>query len=66
MALGVKRGDEVITTSHSAIATSLAVKAVGANPVFVDIDDYYHLDASKIEEKITKKTKAILCVPPPL
>lgn len=62
MALGIKRGDEVITTAHSAIATGLAIKAVGANPVFVDIDDYYHLDASKIGEKITKKTKAILCV----
>ena len=62
MALGIKRGDEVITTSHSAIATGLAIKAVGANPVFVDIDDYYHLDASKIKEKITKKTKAILPV----
>lgn len=62
MALGVKNGDEVITTPLSAVASSLAIKAVGAKPVFVDIDDYYHLDANKIEEKITSKTKAILVV----
>ena len=62
MALGVKKGDEVITTAHSAVATALAVKAVGAKPVFVDIDEYYHLDSDKIEEKITSHTKAILPV----
>ena len=62
MALGIKNGDEVITTPLSAVATSLAIKAVGARPVFVDIDDYYHLDADKIEERINKKTKAILLV----
>ncbi|MBU2544908.1 DegT/DnrJ/EryC1/StrS family aminotransferase [Patescibacteria group bacterium] len=62
MALGVKRGDEVITTAHSAVATALAIKAVGAKPVFVDIDEYYHLDSDKIEEKITPQTKAILPV----
>lgn len=62
MALGIKEGDEVITTSHSAVATALAIKAVGATPVFVDIDNYFHLDANKIEEKITSRTKAILPV----
>lgn len=62
MALGIKSGDEVITTPLSAVATAIAIKAVGAKPVFVDIDSYYHIDSKKIEEKITKKTKAILPV----
>jgi dTDP-4-amino-4,6-dideoxygalactose transaminase len=62
MVLGIGKGDEVITTSLSAVATSLAIKAVGAKPVFVDIDEYYHLDADQIEKYINKKTKAILLV----
>jgi dTDP-4-amino-4,6-dideoxygalactose transaminase len=62
LAIGVGAGDEVITTSHTAVATSLAISSVGATPVFVDIDDYFHIDADKIEEKITKKTKAIIPV----
>jgi len=62
IALGIKEGDEVITTAHSAVATALAIKAVGATPIFVDIDEYYHLDPDKTEKKITLKTKAILPV----
>ncbi len=62
MALWVGDGDEVITTSHSAVATTLAILEVGAIPVFVDIDEYYHIDVSQIEAKITPKTKAILPV----
>ena len=62
MALGIGKDDEVITTSYSAVATALAIKAVGAKPVFIDIDEYYHLDSSKIEKKITSRTKAILPV----
>ena len=62
MALNVGSGDEVITTPHSAVATALAIQAVGAKPVFVDIDEYYHLDADKILEKITDKTRAIIPV----
>lgn len=62
MALGIKAGDEVITTSNSAVATALAIKAVGAKPVFVDIDEYFCLDANKIEQAITSRTKAILPV----
>ena len=62
MALKIGPGDEVITTSHTAVATAFAIVSVGAKPVFVDIDGYFHIDASKIEEKITKKTKAILPV----
>ena len=62
MALGVGHGDEVITTSHSAVATSLAIKAVRAKPIFVDIDEYFHINADEIETRITSKTKAIIPV----
>lgn len=62
MALDIKEGDEVITTSHSAVATALSIESVGAKPVFVDIDPFYHIDADKIEEKINTKTKAIIPV----
>lgn len=62
LALGVGEGDEVITTSFSAVATTLAIRAVGASPVFVDIDTAGSLDASLVESAITKKTKALLPV----
>ena len=61
-ASGVAEGDEVITTPLSAVATALAIKAVGAIPVFVDIDEYHQIDAARIEEKITARTKAIMPV----
>jgi UDP-2-acetamido-2-deoxy-ribo-hexuluronate aminotransferase len=63
MALDIKSGDEVITTPFTFIATAEMIAFVGAKPVFVDIDEKtYNIDASKIEEKITKKTKAIMPV----
>ncbi len=62
MALGVGPGDEVITVSNSAVATALAITNTGAKAVFVDIDEYYHLDSSKLEAAITAKTKAIIPV----
>ncbi len=63
LACGIGNGDEVITTPLSAIATSFAIVFTGAKPVFVDIDpETYNIDVSKIEERITKKTKAILPV----
>lgn len=62
MSLKIGKGEEVITTPLSAVASSLAIKLCGAEPVFVDIDDFFHIDATKIEKYITKKTKAILGV----
>lgn len=62
-AIGVGSGDEVITTPFTFTATSESIVQVGAKPVFVDIDaNTFNIDASKIEDKITKRTKAILPV----
>lgn len=61
-ALGVGKNDEVITTPISAVATTLAIIAVGAIPVFVDIKEDGQIDENLIEGAITKKTKAILPV----
>jgi len=61
-ALGVKNGDEVITVSHSFVATASSIVLCGAKPVFVDVDEMQQMDITKIEEKITNKTKAILPV----
>ena len=56
-------GDEVITVSHSYIATANSVRYCGATPVFVDIDpDTYNIDPALIEAAITPRTRAILCV----
>lgn len=62
-ALEIGPNDEVITVSHTANATVSAIECVGAKPVLVDIDDkYFGIDESKIENSITKKTKAIIAV----
>lgn len=61
--LGIGPGDEVITVPNTFIATVLAISMVGAKPVFTEMDsETYNIDVSKIEEKITSKTKAILPV----
>ncbi|MGG7178094.1 DegT/DnrJ/EryC1/StrS family aminotransferase [Clostridium paraputrificum] len=62
-ALGIKEGDEVITTPFTFFATAESISAVGAIPVFVDVrKDTFNIDTTKIEEKITDKTKAIMPV----
>lgn len=61
--LGVGYGDEVITVSHTAMATVSAIESIGAKPVFVDIEnDYFCINTKDIEKNISKKTKAIICV----
>lgn len=63
LALGVKAGDEVITTPFTFVATTEVIALIGAKPVYADIDPRtFNLDPSKIEEKITSKTKAIVPV----
>ena len=62
-ALGIGKNDEVITTPFTFIASTNCILMVDAKPVFIDIDpDNLNIDPKKIEEKITKKTKAILPV----
>lgn len=60
--MGIKKGDEVITSPISFIATAAAIHHVGAKPVFVDVKDDLNIDETKIEKAITKKTKAIIPV----
>jgi dTDP-4-amino-4,6-dideoxygalactose transaminase len=63
LAAGVKRGDEVITTGFTFIATAEAIHHVGAKPVFVDIDQKtLNIDTAKIHAAITDKTSAIIPV----
>ena len=62
-ALGIGEGDEVLTVSHTFISTVDGIVRNNAEPVFVDIDaDTFCIDASKMEEKITERTKAIVPV----
>jgi len=62
LALGVGAGDEVITVSNSFIATTGAIVAVGARPVFIDVGPDYNMDPDLIEGVITPQTKAVLPV----
>jgi len=62
-ALGIGPGDEVITVANTWISTAETISQTGAKPVFIDIDpDFYTIDVSKIKDKITNKTKAIIPV----
>ncbi|MEW4282275.1 DegT/DnrJ/EryC1/StrS family aminotransferase [Priestia koreensis] len=62
-ALGIKSGDEVITTPFTFFASAEAISRVGATPVFVDVDPItYNLDPKKLEKAITSATKAIIPV----
>lgn len=63
LAAGIGRGDEVITTAHTFIASAEPISHAGATPVFVDIDpDTYNIDPNRVEDAITARTKALLPV----
>ena len=62
-ACDVISGDEVITVSHTAVATATAIVEIGAEPVFIDIEpDNFTMNPNKIKEAISRKTKAIIPV----
>ena len=61
-ALGIKPGDEIITAANTFVATVGAIREIGAIPIFVDCDDTFCMDTNLIEQKITKKTKALVPV----
>jgi dTDP-4-amino-4,6-dideoxygalactose transaminase len=61
--LGIGSGDEVITSTFTYFASAEAISAVGATPVFIDVEkETFNIDPAKIEERITKNTKAIIPV----
>ena len=60
--LGIGSGDEVIVQGNTYIASVMGITINGATPVFVEPDEFFNIDASKIEEKVTERTKAILAV----
>ena len=63
MSIGIKRGDQIITTSNTAIPTISAIVSVGAKPIYVDVkDEDYLINENLIERNISKKTKAIIIV----
>ena len=63
MALGIKAGDEIITTPFTFIATGETIACLGAKPVFIDIEEEsFNMDTLLIEAAITEKTKAIMPV----
>ena len=63
LASGVLAGDEVVTVSHTAVATVAAIELTGAKPVLVDIDpSRYTLDPSALEAALTARTRAIVPV----
>ena len=63
LAFGVEAGDEVVTVSHSFVATANAVRYCGATPVFVDVElDSSNIDPRRVAEAISPRTKVILCV----
>ena len=62
-ALDIWPGDEVITVSHTAVATVAAIEAAGATPVLVDVDPvYFTLNPAQLQEVLSPKTKAVIAV----
>jgi aminotransferase EvaB len=62
-ALGIGKGDEVITVANTAVPTVAAIRAAGALPVFVDVEqDTFLMDVARLEQKITDRTKCIVPV----
>ena len=61
-ALGIGEGDEVIVQGNTYIASVMGISINGATPVFCEPDEYYMLDAKRLEEKLTDKTKAVMVV----
>ena len=61
-AIGIQSGDEVITAANTFVATVGAIAEIGAKPVFVDCNETFCMDVTKIENLITRKTKAIVPV----
>lgn len=63
LTLGVQPGDEVVTVSHSYVATANVVRYCGATPIFIDVDPQtFNIDSTQIESVLTRRTRAILCV----
>lgn len=60
--LGIGEGDEVLVPGNTFIASVMGISMNGATPIFIEPDEYHTIDASKLEEKITKRTKAIMVV----
>lgn len=61
-ALGIGEGDEVLVQGNTYIASIMGISINGATPVFVEPDEYYQIDVTKLEEKLTDKTKAVMVV----
>ena len=62
-AMGIKRGDEVITQAFTFVATVEAILALGAKPIITDIDESLNMCVNDLKKKISKKTKLIIPVP---
>ena len=62
LALGIKKGDEVITAANSWVSSLTSIINIGAKPILVDVDDDFNIDCKMLKKAITRKTKAIMPV----